>query len=80
MNAVTFTRTTDPAAGALLRCHHMGAHGLSLSVTAEAGGVHLARWEPSCYLSQRLTPEQARGVAAELLACADALQAAQGRA
>ena len=80
MNTTPFTRSADPAVGVLLRCQHMGAAGLSLTVTADAGGVHLARWEPSCYMSQRLTPEQARALAVELLACANAREAAQGRA
>ena len=79
MNPVVFTRAVDPEIGALLQCQHIGNHGMSLTVTADAAGVHLARWEPNCYLSQRLTPEQARALAGELLACAAAHATAPGR-
>lgn len=84
MNAPVFTRSAHPEPGTLLRSEYVSPTGLQLTVSAEARCIRLARWEPDCYLSQRLSIDQAAALAAELLACvaahAAADQAAPGRA
>ncbi len=80
MNATTFTRSTDPGIGIALQCEYLSGSGLRLTVSADAQGVRLSRWEPDCYVSQRLTPAQAGALAGELLACAAACAAMNGRA
>lgn len=80
MSATTFTRSTDPEIGIALQCEYLSGSGLRLTVSADAQGVRLSRWEPDCYVSQRLTPAQAGALAGELLACAAACAAMNGRA
>lgn len=80
MNAATFTRSTDAEIGTALQCEYLSGNGLRLTVSADAQGVRLSRWEPDCYVSQRLTPAQAGALAGELLACVAACAAMDGRA
>lgn len=80
MNATTFTRSTDAEIGTALQCEYLSGNGLRLTVSADAQGVRLSRWEPDCYVSQRLTPAQAGALAGELLACVAACAAMDGRA
>lgn len=80
MSAVTFTTTTGVAGSSRLResgTQLKGGNFLSVAAVRFSSRVDLGLHGDMLQSYMSFTAEQARAVAAELLACADALQTAQ---
>lgn len=83
MSALTFTTRTGAALGRLRESNASLPDGGFLTVcssTGPHGRVELSVCGSCVYSNLSFTPDQARALAAELLACADARVAVQGGA
>jgi hypothetical protein len=77
MSGITFTTRQDAAGSNRVRessAHLPGGVHLSIAATRSARLVDLCMSRDFMLVHLEFSPEQARAVAAELLACADALQ------
>ena len=82
--AFTFTQRHDSHAALYARMAYAwlpGGHLVRVDASKTGGSICLGLTAPMCAASMHFTAEQARAVAAELLACADACEAVtMGRA
>lgn len=77
MNAPTFTIISQGGQHVLRESEYVADSGLVIAVSAGHTTVRLSQSvRDGLYFSQALPPELARALAAELLACVDALDAA----